>query len=74
MIVNKQFAQNGALDIRMDQLLEVLVQLLEEPNPPASDQAILTVAADLHSQATRAIHVSVDNTTTLHQTELGSCR
>jgi hypothetical protein len=37
MIVKKQFAQEGdALDERMDQLVEVLAQLLEDP-PRAPD-------------------------------------
>lgn len=62
MTVNKQFAQDGAaLDDRMDQLLEVLVQLLEEPNPPASDQGTAVPTKDLRSGGTRGIHVSVDN-------------
>ena len=46
MTVNKQFAQDGAaLDDRMDQLLEVLVQLLEEPNPPAADKGVVASGA-----------------------------
>jgi len=61
MIVKKQFAQEGdALDERMDQLVEVLAQLLEEtPNPPAAadNQAGNTVIADLHSGDDRVIHV-----------------
>jgi hypothetical protein len=65
MTIKKQFAQDGvALDDRMEQLLEVLVQLLDE-NPTAA-------TSELHLASTRATHVSVDNSK--HQTELGSCQ
>jgi hypothetical protein len=65
MIIKKQFAHHGvALDDRMDQLVEVLVQLLEE-NP-------LAATSDLRLGSTRATHVSVKNPK--QRTELGICR
>ena len=65
MIIKKQFAHHGvALDDRMDQLVEVLVQLLEE-NP-------LAATSDLRLGSTRATHVSVKNLN--DQMELGSCK
>jgi hypothetical protein len=70
MIINKQFAHDSlALDDRMDQLLEVLVQLLAEPTPPAADDPGVP---DLHWASTRATHVSVNNLK--QHTELGSCQ
>lgn len=61
MIAKKQFAQDGdALDERMDQLVEVLAQLLEEPLNPAAaadNPAGNTAIADLHSGDDRVIHV-----------------
>lgn len=61
MTINKQFAQDGnALDDCMDQLVEVLAQLLEEPQDPASgagDQAGATPVDDLRSGDDRVIHV-----------------
>jgi hypothetical protein len=61
MTVKKQFAQDGGdLDGCMDQLIEVLAQLLDEPvsapNPGAAPPA-----ADLHSGNDRVIHVVVQN-------------
>jgi hypothetical protein len=61
MTVNKHFAQDGtALDECMDQLVEVLAQLLEEPEKPAAGaakQGIVPATADLRSGATGVIHV-----------------
>lgn len=63
MTIRKQFAQDGAaLDDRMEQLLEVLVQLLEE-HPSAA-------TSDLRLGSTRATHVSVKNLN--NHMELGS--
>jgi hypothetical protein len=57
MTVRKQFAEDGGeLDACMDQLVEVLVQLLAEPNVPG----VPIASTDLHSENTRAIHVSED--------------
>ena len=51
MTVNKQFAQDGApLDDCMESLLEVLAELLEEPQNA-------TATAELRSGNDRAIHV-----------------
>ena len=61
MTVNKQFAQDdNALDDQMDSLLEVLAELLEEPQYPAAgadDQAGAVATAELLSGPNRAIHV-----------------
>lgn len=61
MTVNKHFAQDGnALDERMDQLVEVLAQLLEEPQNPqtaAADNQDTAAIADLRSADDRVIHV-----------------
>jgi hypothetical protein len=57
MTVNKQFAQEGGeLDASMDQLIEVLAQLLDEPASPQNQDAAL-VMADLHSEYDGGIHV-----------------
>ena len=76
MTVNKQFAQDGnALDDHMEQLLEVLVQLLEEPPKrlvATHNRSVAATMADLHSGDTGVIHVSVGNSP--NQTELGSCQ
>jgi hypothetical protein len=55
MTVKKVHAQDGAaLDDCMESLLEVLVELLEEKEDPAS-------SAELHSAADRATHVVVND-------------
>jgi len=57
MTVNKQFAQDGTgLDDCMDELIEGLVELLEEPQ----DQAAAGVTSDLRSGGDRVIHVVVN--------------
>jgi hypothetical protein len=66
MTVKKQFAQDGApLDDCMESLLEVLAELLEEPeNPPVAgteNQGTGEASADLRSGDDRAIHVVVNN-------------
>lgn len=65
MTVKKQFAQGEtALDECMDQLVEVLAQLLEEPQNPqtaAADNQGTAAVADLRSGPARAIHVVVNN-------------
>lgn len=57
MTVNKQFAlDGGGLDASMEQLVEVLAQLLEEPAGPLN-QGAAPVIADLHSGDGRVINV-----------------
>ena len=57
MTVKKQFAQDGGdLDASMDQLVEVLAQLLDEPAGPQNQDAAPAIA-DLHSGNDRGIHV-----------------
>jgi hypothetical protein len=57
MTVNKKFAVNGGdLDALMDQLVEVLAQLLEEPVGP-QNQGHLVGMSDLHLGNDRGIHV-----------------
>lgn len=57
MIVKKQFASDGGgLDASMDQLIEVLAQMLEEPKESADGAG---AAGDLHSADNRVIHVVV---------------
>lgn len=54
MTVHQHFAQDrGQLDACMDQLVEVLVQLLAEPEP-----GVRMACTHLHSESDRAIHVS----------------
>lgn len=62
MTVNKRFAQDGtALDDCMDQLLEVLAQLLEEPQNQAAAGGAAQPGSDLPSGDDRVIHVVVHN-------------
>jgi len=57
MTVNKQFAEDcGDLEASMDQLVEVLAQLLDEPASPQNPDAAPPIA-DLHSGHDRGIHV-----------------
>jgi hypothetical protein len=56
MTVKRDFARDGGeLDASMDQLVEVLAQLLDEPASPQNQNA--AVIADLHSGNDRGIHV-----------------
>jgi len=61
MTVKKQFAQDGAdLEVRMDQLVVVLAQMLDEP--AAADRPAKTSPnADLRSVDDRDIHVIENN-------------
>jgi len=60
MTVNKHFAQDGGdLDASMDQLVEALAQLLDEPAHPQI-QPVAPAVSDLHLGDNRAIHV-IDN-------------
>ena len=62
MSITKLFAQDPtALDDRMDQLVEVLAQLLEENGDASTGTADQEGSAELHSDADRAIHVVVNN-------------
>jgi hypothetical protein len=77
MSINKLFAQDSAaLDDCMDQLVEALVKLLEEPqNQSATDaenQVPAAVTATLRSEGNRAINVSVRNSKKQRQGR--SCR
>jgi len=57
MTVKKQFAQDGGdLDASMDQLVEVLAQLLDEPAGPQTQDTAPAIA-DLPSGNDRGIHV-----------------
>jgi hypothetical protein len=57
MTVNKQFAHDGGdLDASMDELVEVLAQLLDEPAGTQNQDASPAIA-DLHSGDDRGIHV-----------------
>jgi hypothetical protein len=57
MTVNKQFAHDGGeIDASMDQLIEALTQLLDEPASPQNQDAAL-VMADLHLENDGGIHV-----------------
>jgi hypothetical protein len=57
MTVNKCFAQHGGdLDASMDQLVEVLAQLLDEPAEPQNEGSAVVIA-DLHLKDARVIHV-----------------
>jgi hypothetical protein len=65
MTFNKQFAQDSiTLADCMDSLIEVLAQLLDEPENPAADadrDGCAVPIAALHSDADRVIHVVVNN-------------
>lgn len=66
MTVNKQFAQDGEpLEGCMESLLEVLAELLDEPQDPAAtgtdNQGGAAPVAELRSDAHRVIHVVVSN-------------
>jgi hypothetical protein len=57
MTVKKQFALDGGdLDASMDQLVEALAQLLDEP-AGAKNQGAAAATTDLHSRDERGTHV-----------------
>jgi hypothetical protein len=78
MTFNKQFAPDATgLDDRIEQLVEAIAQLLEDPQfsgaAGANNHGATAAISDLRSAANRAIHVSVGNSMKECQ-ELRSCR
>ena len=68
MTVKKQFAEDStSLDNHVDELLEVLVQLLEEPQYPLAvgpaNLSATAATADLRPGSERVTHVVVRNPT-----------
>ena len=71
MTIKKHFAIDGGdLDASMDELVEVLAQMLDEPTS-AENQGTTPAIVDLHSPNDRVIHVIEPKEMTM-KTELQS--